>query len=198
MFLILLLQSLRQRVFGAGVIYCCARALLAHQQHCDMQVDSSVAQDAFSDEERSMGPETKASDAPAVPAPPNAWKKPPLSNGAAAETWPEQHIALPTAPASKRKAGTAVKESASKVQQQVKDPQSAALPGKDKPVAAAVKESGAPSQALNSQEEAPLLLPPPPVAPKTPALSWRKILAGVRPDHPFLALLDSLTVAQRP
>ena len=78
-------------------------ALLVHQQQCDVQVDSSVAQDAFSDEERSVGPETKASDVPAVSAPPNAWKKPPLSNGAA-ETWPEQHIALPTAPASKRKA----------------------------------------------------------------------------------------------
>ena len=170
---------------------------MAHQQHCDMQVDSSVAQDAFSDEERSMGPESKASDVPAVPAPPNAWKKPPLSNGAA-ETWPEQHIALPTAPASKRKAGAAVKESASKVQQQVKDTQSAALPGKDKPVAAAVKESGAPSQALSSQEEAPSQLPPPPVAPKTPALSWRKILAGVRPDSAILALMDSLAVNRSP
>ena len=165
--------------------------LLVSHQHCDMQVDSSVAQDAFSDEERSVGPETKASEAPAVLAPPNAWKKPPLSNGAA-ETWPEQHIALPTAPASKRKAGAGVRESAPKGQQQMKETQVAALPGKDKPVAAAVKESGAPSQALSSQEEALSQLPPPPLAPKTPALSWRKILAGVRQDPAIPALIDSL------
>ena len=124
-------------------------------------------------------------------APPNAWKKPPLSNGAA-ETWPEQHIALPTAPASKRKAGAGVRESAPKGQQQMKETQVAALPGKDKPVAAAVKESGAPSQALSSQEEALSQLPPPPLAPKTPALSWRKILAGVRQDPAIPALIDSL------
>ena len=140
-----------------------------------------MAQDAFSDEERSTGADTKGSDAPAVPvAPPNAWKKPPMANGPA-ETWPDQPIALPTAPASKRKGDLAAMESgpkAQQAQQQRKEMQKADPLHKDKQPAAEPKELGASATASDSQEGASSQLPPAPMAPKTPALSWRKILAG--------------------
>lgn len=159
-------------------------ALLSKQGDC-LQVDSSVAQDGFSDEDRSVGADTKASEVPAgAAAPPNAWKKPPLSNGVAGEAWPEQPIALPTAPASKRKAEAAVKEPAPRAQQgqpQKKDAQKGDPLRKDKQPAAEPKDSAAPAQAPSPQEGATAQLPPPPVAPKTPALSWRKILAGMDP-----------------
>jgi len=142
-----------------------------------------VAQDAFSDEDRSTGTEAKARDAPAaampaVAAPPNAWKKPPMSNGVS-----EQPIALPTAPASKRKVGVTAKDPAPRAQQaqqQRKEAQKAEVPRKDKQPAAVAepKQESAPVQVSATQEVAPSQLPPPPVAPKTPALSWRKILAG--------------------
>lgn len=140
-----------------------------------------MAQDAFSDEERSTGADTKGSDAPAVPVPPpNAWKKPPTANGPA-ETWPDQPIALPTAPASKRKGELAAMESgpkAQQAQQQRKEMQKADPLHKDKQPAAEPKELGASATASDSQEGASSQLPPAPMAPKTPALSWRKILAG--------------------
>lgn len=144
------------------------------------QVDSSVAQDAFSDEDRSTGTDTKSTEAPSVPAPPNAWKKPPMSEGVT-EAWPDQPIALPTAPASKRKAEVAATDTAAKAPpapQQRKEGQKAEPARKDKQPAQEPKEQAPPGPALDSQEATQFNLPPPPVAPKTPALSWRKILAG--------------------
>ena len=145
-----------------------------------LQVDSSVAQDAFSDEDRSTGTDTKSSEAPSVPAPPNAWKKPPMSDGVT-EAWPDQSIALPTAPASKRKAEIAATDAPAKAQpatQHRKEGQKAEPSRKDKQPAQEHKEQTPPGPVLESQEAAQANVPPPPVAPKTPALSWRKILAG--------------------
>lgn len=145
-----------------------------------VQVDSSVAQDAFSDEDRSTGTDTRSSDAPAVSAPPNAWKKPPVSDGVS-EAWPEQPIALPTAPASKRKAEAASRDTDAKAQQGTqprKEGQKAETARKDKQPVQEPKEQEPPGAALGSQEGVSSQLPGPPVAPKTPALSWRKILAG--------------------
>ncbi len=145
-----------------------------------LQVDSSVAQDAFSDEDRSTGTDTKSSEAQSAPAPPNAWKKPPVSEDVS-ETWPDQPIALPTAPASKRKAEAAAKDPPAKAPQapqQRKEGQTAEPARKDKQPAQVPEEQAPTGPASVGEEGAQPQLPPPPVAPKTPALSWRKILAG--------------------
>ncbi len=151
-----------------------------------------MAQDAFSDEERSTGADVKGSDAPAGPVPPpNAWKKPPIANGPA-ETWPDQPIALPTAPASKRKGEVAAKDSGPKAQQtqQHREEMRTTEPlHKDAQSAADLKELGASAIASDSREGAPSQL-----APKTPALSWRKILAGVYICSAPLHLLAGLLV----
>ena len=139
-----------------------------------------MAQDAFSDEDRSPGTDSKSREAASVPAPPNAWKKPPVSDGGA-EAWPDQPIALPTAPASKRKAEAAAKGPATDAQQapqQRKEGQKAEPARKDKLPAQESEEQAHHGSAPESQEGTQSQMPPPPVAPKTPALSWRKILAG--------------------
>ena len=103
-----------------------------------------------------------------------------MSDGGA-EAWPDQPIALPTAPASKRKAEAAAKVPVANPQQaphQRREGQKAEPARKEKLPAQDSEEQAPLGSAPDSQEGIQSQLPPPPVAPKTPALSWRKILAG--------------------
>ncbi|BDA40478.1 hypothetical protein COCOBI_01-1310 [Coccomyxa sp. Obi] len=153
-----------------------------HGSSIDVQANSSVAQDALSDEDRDVSVLSSAQDvAPPVP---NAWRRTPLPNGTP-DAWEEQPAPPPPLPRGpKRSTEAPAKQVQSEnkgaaVNKLERQPPPAQKPGI--PAASNSSEGAAPvSVDANGTMDATatLVAPPVPAQPKGPPVSWRKILAG--------------------
>lgn len=149
-----------------------------------LQANSSVAQDALSEEDRDVSVVSSAQDvAPPVP---NAWRRTPLPNGTP-DAWEEQPAPPPPLPRGpKRRTDAPVKQ----VQSENKGAAGTKLERQPPPA----QKPGVPAPSNSTEGSAPVSVdangtmdatatppaPPVPAQPKGPPVSWRKILAGVR------------------
>ena len=149
-----------------------------------VQANSSVAQDALSDEDRDMSVLSSAQDvAPPVP---NAWRRTPLPNGTP-DAWEEQPAPPPPLPKGpKRNTEAPAKQVHSEnrgiaVSKLERQPSPAHKPGVPAPNNSS-KGSAPVSVDANGTMDATAtsMAPPVPAQPKGPPVSWRKILAGAR------------------
>jgi hypothetical protein len=161
--------------------------VIANRDMIRVQANSSVAQDALSDDDRDVSVVSSAQD---VAAPiPNAWKRARLPNGTP-DAWEEK--AAPAPPPRGPKRGPNVEAPKAAAEQETSDKKVLAVNKHERQPAGAKKtvaaqavssavSSGAVSIDANGTGDAPAAPAAPPiiVQPKGPPISWRKILAGV-------------------